>query len=465
VQEEERRRGAVVTSLRRSESSLRVAALLLLIGWPLWAFGGAHASTAVAAGFVCILCWLLFQPSLRGPLDIALLVLVAALAVQLVPLPVAVVRALSPHALDSRTRLVLGHEAHPHFGLLTIRPTETEWALMVVVGTIALFWIARTCFARSGLRRTIRGVATMGLGISALALAQFATSDSRTYWIFPTSPEGVRPFGPFTNRYHFATWLMMATSVCIGYLVARRGMEGATRVLRHDRRRQAVHLVDPRGAWLWLAVGGMLVALSLTLSLTGALALVLSVALTGALIRYTRVRGRLLAAAVCALLAVTVVAAWTQVPVLADRPSTRPASAGVHRTTIWREAMPVMRDFWATGSGAGTFGSAMLLYQRSDRSVHFNQARNHFVQMVTEGGLLLLIPAAIVLIVFGRTAIDAVRTDQSEVRHIRLGAAYGLLAAAVQSMWETGLAMPANAALAATLAAVVVHERDPDRRP
>jgi hypothetical protein len=40
---------------------------------------------------------------------------------------------------------------------------------------------------------------------------------------------------------------------------------------------------------------------------------------------------------------------------------------------------------------------------------------------------------------------------------IRTGAASGLCGVAVQSLWETGLAIPANAAMAAVLAAMVVH--------
>ena len=39
--------------------------------------------------------------------------------------------------------------------------------------------------------------------------------------------------------------------------------------------------------------------------------------------------------------------------------------------------------------------------------------------------------------------------------------AAGLFAVGLQSMWETGLVMPANAALAAVLAAIAVHERLP----
>jgi hypothetical protein len=49
--------------------------------------------------------------------------------------------------------------------------------------------------------------------------------------------------------------------------------------------------------------------------------------------------------------------------------------------------------------------------------------------------------------------------DASGTYWIRAGAATGLLAVALQSFWETGLVMPANAALAAVLAAIAVHER------
>jgi hypothetical protein len=47
--------------------------------------------------------------------------------------------------------------------------------------------------------------------------------------------------------------------------------------------------------------------------------------------------------------------------------------------------------------------------------------------------------------------------EVSGLMWIRAGAATGLLAAAVQSLWDTGLRMPANAALAAVLAAIVTH--------
>jgi hypothetical protein len=62
-----------------------------------------------------------------------------------------------------------------------------------------------------------------------------------------------------------------------------------------------------------------------------------------------------------------------------------------------------------------------------------------------------------------RTAREQLSADQSGSYWIRGGAACGLAAVACQSLWETGLVMPANAALAAVLAASVTYERQPTR--
>jgi hypothetical protein len=43
---------------------------------------------------------------------------------------------------------------------------------------------------------------------------------------------------------------------------------------------------------------------------------------------------------------------------------------------------------------------------------------------------------------------------------VRAGAVGGLIAIAVQSVWETGLRVPANGMLFAVLAAIAVHDHE-----
>ena len=51
--------------------------------------------------------------------------------------------------------------------------------------------------------------------------------------------------------------------------------------------------------------------------------------------------------------------------------------------------------------------------------------------------------------------------DTSGVFWIRAGAVAGLVGVAVQSAWETGLRLPANAEMAAILAALALHPVNP----
>ena len=127
------------------------------------------------------------------------------------------------------------------------------------------------------------------------------------------------------------------------------------------------------------------------------------------------------------------------------------------RVLIWHDTLPVLRDFWLTGTGVGTFLTSMGVYQRSSPGVIFNQAHNHYLQVAAEGGLLVGLPVALALAAFVLAARRSLETDRSGAFWMRAGAASGLCGVAIQSLWETGLTVPANAAMAAVLAAMVVH--------
>jgi hypothetical protein len=67
------------------------------------------------------------------------------------------------------------------------------------------------------------------------------------------------------------------------------------------------------------------------------------------------------------------------------------------------------------------------------------------------------VPVALALAAFARRALSALREDRSGMYWLRVGAASGLAGLAVQSLFEGPLLTPANAAVAAVLAAIVIH--------
>jgi O-antigen ligase len=164
------------------------------------------------------------------------------------------------------------------------------------------------------------------------------------------------------------------------------------------------------------------------------------------------------AAQIAVLAAVAVLAVAAQVGPLAIADRFGASRTGIaDRVAIWHDTLPIVRDFWLTGTGAGTYLTSMAVYQRSNQGVIYNQAHNHYLQVAAEGGVLVGLPVLLTLSAFARAAVASLSADRSGMFWIRAGAAAGLVGVAVQSVWETGLTTPANAALAAVLAAILVH--------
>ena len=205
---------------QRERLPLAVVLVALLV-WPLAAFGGRSAATAVSFGVACLVLAALVRPRLDRGLDRSLLALLIVVALPLIPLPASIVALVSPHAAAARRALSIDGGSATGWLPLTLSASDTGWAWIVMAGAAAFFWIARTQFRRGGVRIAVRMVSAIGLGLSLLAIAQAATAGRDIYWRFRTEFEGPLPFGPFVNRNHFATWVIMALPLCLGYIAAR----------------------------------------------------------------------------------------------------------------------------------------------------------------------------------------------------------------------------------------------------
>jgi hypothetical protein len=383
------------------------------------------------------------------------------MAFQLLPLPAGIVDRVSPadRAVWQAMSLVPVTGALP----LSTDLTQTAHALALAGGAFLVFVIAGRVFSDGGIRIAARGIATAGLLLSAVSLAQDATARGLIYWRWDPG-EGPRPFGPFLNRNHFATWMVMAIPTCLGYLLAHASAHQRREKTATPWQSRLAGALDARSIWLAASICLMLVALVACLSRSG------MVGLVSALLLGTYLRGRrtgLAAAAWVAAafgLALGVVALRGNAWEIFERFGAAGA-ASVYRMNIWRATAAVVRDFWLTGSGAGTLETVMLVYQRTPSLFRINAAHNHYLQVAAEGGLLIGIPVALALVLFVRAARGALRRDESGIYSLRAGAVSGLFGVAVQSVWDTGLTTPANAVLAALAAAIVVHGSAPKSRP
>jgi len=83
------------------------------------------------------------------------------------------------------------------------------------------------------------------------------------------------------------------------------------------------------------------------------------------------------------------------------------------------------------------------------------------LQLIAEGGLLIAVPAAIAILAAVVLMTRYLRTDRTAMFWVRAGAISGIIAAAIQGIWDTGLRTPANGVLFAVIVAVAVHDPRP----
>ena len=76
------------------------------------------------------------------------------------------------------------------------------------------------------------------------------------------------------------------------------------------------------------------------------------------------------------------------------------------------------------------------------------------------GGVLLAAPVLMIAIAGAWRIRRSLRGDRTAIYWVRAGAVSGLVAVAVQSLWETGLRVPANVLLFAVLAAIAMYDAE-----
>lgn len=382
-------------------------------------------------------------------LDLALAACVGCAALQLVPLPLALRDAISPRAeiVDQALKLDAGvAERRP----LSIDPAATRKGGVVAAMVVLCFWVAREAFARRGARQVIRTIAWTALAVSVTAIIGRSVAPKLLYAIWSPGFD-VTPYGPFVNRNHMGTWLILALPLPAGYLAAR--VEGYAGSGRHAR------ALDATSVWLAGSACAMIAAIIVSLSRSTVVGAAAGAMCGGAIASARRGRIGRWSIVGAALVAIAIALAIPRTRELMLRFENSRTTATWARSQIWRETVPIVRDFAVAGAGVGAYPTAMLVYQQSDRKFFFNQAHNQYLQLLAEGGLLMLAPLLTAAVAFGAAVARRVRGDRSPVFWIRIAAVAGITGALVQSIWETGLRLPANGLLFAVLCAIAVHDR------
>ena len=440
-------------------SSVGVALITLLLA-PL-AFGavGASAWVPLAWAWIGLAAWSLIRDRrTRGKSDLsslsrvtpAFLAVHLLLAVQLLPLPPAVLRAVSPgsYAVNYIPPMVVETWAP-----LTASPTGTRqaWLFFAGVHALSIALLGASGWSRSKVMDALfKGMAVVGALLAVEGLVQAASAHPHwLYGVFPVPGAGAHEggiFGPYYNRDHYSNLIAIAASVAAG-LLARRIPRDSSRPLG-----SILHSADFSGTVALVAALVFMFAASAASGSRGGLAAIGAGVLVGLSSPFLA-RPRL---ALGSLLILIVVLFGTGVPSAVARMAD--VDFEVSRLMVWRDASRLIEFYPVFGAGLGAFAPAYWPYQRVVRYEYWPHAHNEYLQWILEAGAVGILMA----LHWARTAW---RIAPTVIRNPEIRPALaGLTAAMVHAVVECSLRIPANAAWAGVLLVCVVAgaTKEPD---
>lgn len=490
-----RRTPARADAVLAAEDYLLLSAILLLP----WAFGGVEIWAYRSAAFLLVLgAGVSFAR--EGPSGLGLggkrtawilpaFLLALWAAMQIVPLPPSVIRALSPQAhalytdalpgyggekvqdgiavLEARalervpetTGLPLPRESGPAFLLREPACLRDPWRTLSLEPSATverLSWYFALLLGFGAIRRRVaqrnrRGFYSAALCATITALAVFAliqaqTWNGRIFWFRTPSVES-SPFGPYVNPNHFAGAMELGVPALAAFAWSRL------------RRAGRAALYEARFTVAALACVTCLVAGLAASSKTAAVLFVASLVFVGVL-GARSLRVRLLVVGVAAVL-IAVGMILLSGTALGERVRSYVARADMGqllegREAVWQASGEMLLHYPLTGSGFGTFREVFPRYMPPGSMARFAQAHNDYLEVLLEGGIPGFALVLWLIVAFGMRVRAQFRQLDTARRLVSLGILAGVLALAIHAVFDFNHQIPANALLFVTMCAILV---------
>ena len=379
-------------------------------------FGGRHnlgRFVFVALCVVISLAWFIRQAVLgngtwtRSAASGIMLLALAVVGAQLVPLPSDWIESLSPRiatllplwSAESSEALEWGR-----WQTLSLAPEETRLALATLVAYALLFTTTlQRVRTTADVRRMLRWIALSAIFMAGFGLLQYFSSNGRFFWFYdyPYSNTTDGATGSFSCRNHFAHFLCLGLAALIAWITEHLNSSTTTVESHQTKHRppsnltlQSIAQQTPTTAALVAGLAVVVCAILLSYSRGAAVALaVVAVVIT---LLYYRSRlisaGHLLGVLGVVVLVVGVLSihGYEKVAQRVDDFTTGSLESLDERggrRKIWQANVEAIQAGWQTGAGAGSHKFIYPLYMPDPSPREFTHAENGPLQIITENGL------------------------------------------------------------------------------
>ena len=384
----------------------------------------------------------------------AAVLLPAYVLLQVVPLPVAVLRVLSPARAEAIDALgPVG--AKVSFASLSVFPAGTFQYFLLVCGYMLIFLLVCKLMGRFDL----------GLWLAIWPIVGLAALEAGLgLWQYFGGTGGQIRWGTYANHNHYSGFLEMALPFAVMYPVAmlRRA---------HSRWHSSIPpALAASGVWALAVL--IFAGIILSFSRMGFIATLSSLFVIGTLVlgstqlNWMTVsrRRRWVAFGIVAALAL---AGFVFLPPerLIHRFAEFVSTDGLTsqgRKDLWAETIPLIRAYPIFGCGLGGYETAFSRFKISGILVTDDFAHNDYLQLLAELGTIgFVIGAALAFSVVRVGVRAAVKSSDPEARYLGVACLGALFAIALHSLVDFNLYIPANAMLLAWISGVTISVEMP----
>ncbi len=379
-------------------------------------------------------------PPLAPALKWLILLFLGYVAFQLLPLPLGLIRIISPNRaelLDALYHVVPGSGFAP----LSIVPAQTLSHLLRISAYTLVFLLVREVSWRlPGSHWTL-----------AMPLLILATFEGLLGVLQFVSSLGESAHGTYYNRNHYAGFLEMILPFAILYPLVFLRQSGRFREIGMGARLKVTGVMIAAGL-IFLGILCSLSRMGFTASVCSILAMAAGASYKAGF--FTRKR-----ALAFAFITVTILAGllFFAPEALVNRFSQVQSDeqGAFNRTTLWHQTLPLIAAYPLFGCGFGGFESAFIKFKSFAPLNTADFAHNDYLQILAELGVIgFTIGFSLLVYVLVNAIWSSSRASQSEDRFLALACTGAITAILVHSIADFNLYIPANAMLLAWIAGI-----------
>lgn len=370
------------------------------------------------------------------------------ITLQWLPLPVNVVRTLSPRAYAYRRLYAVDFSGIRSMSLSLIPSHTLQAGLELLAGFLLGFLVLRTVGRRQQILRI--WIALISVGVFEAFYGLFELYNRNPRILFYKKAYNLDSVtGTFVNRNHLSGYLEMIIPLAVGLLIARLGAFSSSPLTWREKLLALQERGFARNLLLFIAVIAMAMAVVFSTSRSGfsilVITFILFLGLVAIYFEIPLLRKKWINSSLKGVvLIITIMSVYFGVSATLERFSLD-SLLSEERPIYWAHSLKMFTGYPLVGTGLGTFGALAPNLERGSGLRTIVHAHNDYLEYLSELGLIgFLILAGAVLLMAAVSFNSWRQRRHPEVKGLALGGIVSLICILIHSFTDFNLHIPAN---------------------